>query len=117
MANESYVQIVDFPELVKGNTFQEHTINITVSPNMDLTDATYCMQMKESTNGKVVRDFNVVLDTLTNAQNAIVTIPSFNADYKPFTYIYDFTIFFDNGDELTIYKGKFPIIARIGSCQ
>lgn len=117
MANE-YTQIANFPPLAMGDTFQEHTMTITVSANIDLTGAIYCMQMKENVNGMIIHDFGAVLQTLVSPQQAIVTIPSFNADYTPYVYEYGMRIILANGNKIYYAKGDFPIYSVIPKkCQ
>lgn len=119
MSQNKYTNQADFSPIAQGDWFPEYTMNISVSPNIDLTDATYCMVMKQSANSPtVVRDFMPVLDTLVNPQNAIVTIPGFNADYPVYNYVYGIRLILANGRKVYYLTGSIDIYTTIPNrCQ
>lgn len=104
----------NFPKIKRGDTFRERQITVQVNDEpLDLTDSSICMQIKRRGYPKVEKDFAPVI---SDAENGVVTLPSFLVELGVGTYVYDLQITLNNGHTLTYLEGVFPVTQDVSSC-
>lgn len=108
-------QTYDFPDHVKGDTFEGVQFTITVNSSaLNLTGATIRMQMRLNSNAPVVKEFSVGNGlTLTTPASGIFTFNKQVISVPPGVYYYDIQITLSNGDIKTYITGTWTIIQDI----
>lgn len=109
-------QIYNFPDHIKGDTFEglNFTINVNGNP-LDLTGAEIAMQLRNSNSQNSIADFNttnfkiIITDAVAGKFRLIKQIINILAR----TYNYDIEITMQNGDVFTYIKGTWTITQDI----
>lgn len=95
----------NFDPIKRGDTFPEHVLRVNFDGQpADLTNAQLKMHVKYSPNSPIMKD----LEPYVSGEGQI-TIPSFNVELQPGTYLYDLEITLRDGFRHTYIEGKFPV--------
>lgn len=106
--------ILDFDAQVRGNTFDE--LDIQIKENgiaVDLTGCKVLMQIKDEANNTMsLKNLSETsgIDVLPGGN---LKIKSFRIEMKSGKHVYDLVVKFPNGDVITYFEGRFPVLQNV----
>ena len=105
------MNVYNFPNHIKGNTFKERRINL----GFDITDSVVKMQFKVANNDNAFFQWSTEDDTfiVENAAEGIILMTSTILNYPPVSYLYDLQVIDSDENVTTYFKGSLLIVQNV----